>query len=284
MGKKTTAFSVFLYNWRRIVEKPRFYLVLVASMLYIMNLAGPFCEYSKITNRPVSMCLFPIFMSNQGCVLILFLLAVLLFCDAPFLENSEPFILIRSGRKSWLIAQCLYVITLSAFYVIHLLLCTYVSVFLHGAFIPEWGDLIYSLANTNACDLVQLTIKISPQLLSRYTPGSALNISLLTSFLVVSFIGSIMFCVNLSVHRTVGTVLGSLFVLEQFLASNASGYSFYYFSPVSWVNLNVLNISGAGKTPSFPYVLVFLLGTSVLCWGISAYVFKKKDIQVLSTL
>lgn len=39
-----------------------------------------------------------LYMSNSNAVLIFFLLVILLFCDAPFLEQTESFVLIRSGR------------------------------------------------------------------------------------------------------------------------------------------------------------------------------------------
>lgn len=276
--------SIFGYSWRRILGKPRFYLVLIATLFYIANISAPLSKYAQLIDEPVSPWLLPVYFGNPNITLILFLLVVLLFCDAPFLENTECFIILRSGRNNWLCAQLLYIVSLSAFYTIYLALVSILTVVTNAAIMPEWGKLLYSLANTNAGDMVELQIHISPIILNRYTAVQAMGIELLITFLVTFLLGSVMFCVNLAIHRTVGSVIGALFVLEQFLASNSSGYVFYYLSPVSWINLRNLNISGVGATPTLFYIIYAILTVSTCCWFISFFAFRRRNINILQSI
>lgn len=275
---------VLRYNCLRLITKPRFYIILIISAVYLSDITAPICEYSRLKGEPVSLWLFPLLLNNSGIVLVLFLLGVLLFCDAPFLENAEPYIFIRSGRRQWICAQFLFVLLLSAIYIAHIILWSIIPVFFCAAHMPEWGKILYSLANTNAWQLVDLPTRISSFILNQYSPKCAFGVTATISFLVIVLIGSIMFCANLTIHRSVGNILGSLLVLEQYFATNSSGHSLYFFSPVSWVNLEVIHIDGIAKTPSVSYALAILIALSVCCWIISFLVIRKKSIQPFKAL
>ena len=275
---------LLLSNWRRILGNPRFYIVFVAALIYTWDLSKGIVEYAMIADYPTSLWVFPLYMSNSNAVLIFFLLVILLFCGAPFLEQTESFVLIRSGRLRWLISQAIYVISLSAAYVLWLVFCSIITVFPQGALMNNWGSLLYSLANTNAPDLVELGFRISPSMLTQFDPISAMIYELLICFLSTVFLGSLMFCVNLVSHRVVGVAFGSLIVLEQFLASNSSGYAFFYLSPISWINLERISFQAGGMTPSLAYVCCFLAGVSLIGWLVSYIVFRKRMIEVLARL
>ncbi len=98
MSDMLVVLFVLRYNCLRLITKPRFYIILIVSAVYLSDITAPICEYSRLKGEPVSLWLFPLLLSNSGIVLVLFLLGVLLFCDAPFLENTEPYILIRSEK------------------------------------------------------------------------------------------------------------------------------------------------------------------------------------------
>lgn len=51
-------------------------------------------------------------------MMMLFLGVVLLFCDAPFIEDEQPYIMLRSGRRIWFIGQMLYIVVASVLYLI----------------------------------------------------------------------------------------------------------------------------------------------------------------------
>lgn len=281
---KRIGMPLFVSNWRRILGKPRFYLVFIAALVYTWDISKGVSEYAMIADHPTSLWLFPLYMSNSDIVLIYFLLVILLFCDAPFLEQTEPFVLIRSGRIPWLLSQVSYIVSLSATYVIWIVFCSIITIFPQGALMNDWGALLYSLANTNAHDLVELGFYISPSLLSRFQPMTAMIQEMIICFFSTIFLGSVMFCINLVAHRVVGVVAGTLVVLEQFLASNSSGYAFFYFSPISWMNLERISFDAGGMTPSFAYVICFLIGVSLVCWIVSCFVFRRKPINVLRSM
>lgn len=281
---KRIVLQLLISNWRRILGKPRFYLVFIAALIYTWDLSKGVVQYAVISDHPTSLWVFPLYMANANSVLIFFLLAILLFCDAPFLEQTELFVLIRSGRVRWLLSQVLYVVSLSAAYVTWIVFCSILTVFPQGALMGDWGSLLYSLANTNAPDLVELGFRISPSMLTQFQPISAMLYEFLICFLSTVFLGSVMFCVDLVTYRVAGVVLGSLLVLEQFLASNSSGYAFFYLSPISWINLERISFQAGGMTPSLTYVCCFLLGVSLLGWLVSFVVFRKKAIEALARL
>lgn len=284
MNKVFGIVNMLRYAVRRFIHNPRVYIVVAVVYIFFLMVTDPIHKYVELTGEPVSTWLLPFILSDQTCVLIIYLLLILLFCDAPFIQQNEVYVFIRSGRKKWLLTQFLYICVMSATYVLFLNFATLSLTFMDAAYMPEWGKIFYSLANTNASEIVELPITISSSIIQAFSPRKALFTSTFFAWSVAVFLGSIMFVINLTFNRTSGTVVSALLVLTQYLTTNASGYGMTFFSPVSWVSLDLLDFSGVGRTPTPEYAGVVLWSIILLCWIISLLVIRKKDIDIYRTI
>lgn len=87
-------------------------------------------------------------MSDDHVVLIASLGALLLFCDAPFIDSEQPYIVLRSGRKKWVAGQIAYIAISSALFTLFLYLLTLLLLLPWLEFSTEWGKAIGTLAQT----------------------------------------------------------------------------------------------------------------------------------------
>lgn len=100
---------------RKTFTTPRFYVALlwIAILFHVMT-AGirGFCEQTGVD---VTFWMLPFMTRYNGDQIIIVLGALLLFCDAPFLEPNSGWQILRVGRKSWFWGNMLYIVVVSFF-------------------------------------------------------------------------------------------------------------------------------------------------------------------------
>lgn len=118
MGKVFACFSIALHNFKKWAVNPRLYILLLMEVLYLHSRLSPVGELCARTGYKVTPYLLPFLLDEGSAVMMLFLGVVLLFCDAPFIEDEQPYIMLRSGRRIWFIGQMLYIVVASVLYLI----------------------------------------------------------------------------------------------------------------------------------------------------------------------
>lgn len=118
MGKVFACFSIALHNFKKWAVNPRLYILLLIEVLYLHSRLSPVGELCVRTGYKVTPYLLPFLLDEGSAVMMLFLGVVLLFCDAPFIEDEQPYIMLRSGRRIWFIGQMLYIVMASVLYFI----------------------------------------------------------------------------------------------------------------------------------------------------------------------
>lgn len=98
---------------RKTFTTPRFYVALlwIAILFHVMT-AGirGFCEQTGVD---VTFWMLPFMTRYNGDQIIIVFGALLLFCDAPFLEPNSGWQILRAGRKSWFWGNMLYIVVVS---------------------------------------------------------------------------------------------------------------------------------------------------------------------------
>jgi len=215
------------------------------------------------------------------------LLPILLFCDAPFLDEQQPFQIIRTGRTRWAIGQIMYILTASAIFFI---VCFFISVVLvipHWEFSFEWGKVINTLTQSYVAEGVGMDA-IPIEVINNYTPIVATLLCGGATWIASSFIGLLMFLCNLWIRREAGILFASFFVgfahfIEGMGISYSAWYSIRYISPISWMDLSKIGKASV-SSPSWSYVFaVGIVLLIILSIGILLSV-KHKSIEVIKTI
>lgn len=271
-------------NFYKIIHNPRLYLILVLLFMYLNMMSVNIRKLSTEMNTNVSPWLYPFFMSDKYSITVIMFGIILLFCDAPFIERNQPYILFRGNRTLWTISQILYIVLGSALYFMVVFLLTVICILPNLFFSQEWGKVITSLARTNLGQEFKVLLGVNYSIINDFRPFEAVILTWLLSSLVGIFIGITMFCINLIYRRTAGAAIATVLVLLQYVVVNLNGWLPMWFSPVSWTSLANIDFFGKTQMPPLYFVLSTLL---FLCIALSiACIVKmnRKDIEVLKPI
>jgi hypothetical protein len=228
----------------------------------------------------ISPWVFPFLYSDSFIKIMFFAPLLLIFCDAPFIDQSQPYVIYRSGRVVWGIGQLLYVTLTSALYFAFLLLISNLFLINHLEFSLEWGKAIGTLGNTGAAQAMGLEVFMDSRVLFYFTPLQATWFTFLLSWLAGTFLGFLIYALNsLTNTRSLGVLLAASFLI---LNSTVEDYpAMIWLSPVSWSDLHLIDIGGYSAYPPIAYVYgAFFVVMGVLV-TLSIIANRRQEIQVM---
>lgn len=242
-----------------------------------MNGIGIFSQQLGIK---VSPWIFPFLYGDRYIKMLFVFPIILLFCDAPFVDENQVYVLLRSKRFSWNLGQVAYIFIASAIYFIFIIICTMIINLPHMTFTMEWGKIYNTLASTNALDSVDTYMKFDSTIVRYFTPMQGMGFTFLLSWLCGVFLGLLIYVVNLiSKTRTIGIFLAAFFViLSGVVSGNAE---LQWFSPVSWISVNTIDIGGMTKYPTFTYIMAMYLTLITVLTILSVILTRKNEVVVL---
>ncbi len=271
---------VCLQNFRKWLVDYRVWIIAILLFMFTQIFTKEIIEFSKAINIEVTSWIFPFLFTQKFVKLLFFFPLILLFCDAPFIDDNQAYVIARSGRIPWSLGQIAYIIIASGIYFLFLLFLTIIINISHIQFTSSWGKVLGTLANTNASSVIGLKTFVSRNILYYFTPLQAMWFTFFLSWLVGVVLGLVIYVINsLSNTRMWGVLIASFLLV---LDAAVTGYSsIYQFSPVSWSNLDRIDINGTTQMPSISYIYI---GLAILIIGliISAItVNRKQSIHVL---
>lgn len=279
MDKVKIMFSIATHHLRKWFINPRIYLIFTIMILYLYSKISPvntFCMGNKYKITPY---IFSFLMSDPNSVLIIMLGIVLLFCDAPFIEIDQPYMIMRSGRTLWVLGQIAYIVIASIVYFFIVVLFTMLILLPNLEFSIEWGKVIGTFAQTDVVYQHGITIPFDFSIYNVYTPLRAMFFSFLNCWLVSVFLGTSMFVLNLNSSRSAGTIGAALLVLWQMVVTK-TWTGFTRFSPVTWVSLSKIDTNGSTLYPTGEMIYIAILTIIAVLILLSVYSMKKRDINI----
>lgn len=255
-------------KWRGSV---RVIMVFVFLTIFSYDAYSTILSFSRATATFVTPWVYPHIFSDRYLMMCICFSVMVLFCDAPFIDRHQPYIIIRSGRIHWALGTVAYLLFSSVM--------VSLSLWIIGLFIGigtttwslDWGNVLSSAANFSI---------ISPQIMEQYTPIGASILALALSSLIFFFLGLLFFLCNLLFPAGVGTIIVGAFCVLDFFSLFFLQDTLWILrlSPVSWANLELLGTSG---WPSIFYAFAALAVINLtLIGGILA---KCKTMDILVT-
>lgn len=262
-----------------------FWTPFILALAAVYEAAHPLGELGVKYSIPVNGFSAAFVWADMLTVFILFLGIFIMFCDLPFKDNQQMFLLSRSGKRVWIFSQILYVIFMSLVYMVFIFVCFCVFVMPEIAFdAGNWGKIMKSLAASGIGQEVGLRISVMPSVLVDFAPLEGFLFAFGTAFAVSVILGLIMLSLNLIVKHNSGIVIsGGLIFLYMFGYMGFSGFAGYYFSPLNWCSLKTADKHGLSEFPDVSWVIaalciIFAVEISVM------YIFGSKRIKfVLDT-
>ncbi|QNK42255.1 hypothetical protein [Caproicibacter fermentans] len=287
MDKVKATITLCGLDFRKWISSSRIKIILLLIVLMIYNYLQGVRSFTNAVHVSVTPWSLPFLMTTFNSLIIVMLGFVFLYCDAPFLDEQQPYLILRVGREIFSAAQILYVFVSSLTYTIFIFIMTVFCSLPRVEFSLKWGKIFKTLAVTDASSQYNVLLNIPESLMVHESPLTAIAKELLLLWLVGCFLGFLIFALNMHFPRAVGVGCASLLVFLDMFADfyrQTHGYSgnlIYFFSPVSWANLTVLKSDPAEVLPTFAYTCsVLILLVAILIFFIFI-MFRRKTIEVL---
>ena len=134
---------------------PRFYVALLWVLLEFQGTASGIRAFCKTSGIDAAFWILPFLTHRCFAQVMIALGALLLFCDAPFLEPDSSFQILRAGRKNWFWGNVLYLWILSLIYTVCLAILPVLLVFPYVGWENGWGKVL-GLLTTDAAYNVEM--------------------------------------------------------------------------------------------------------------------------------
>lgn len=265
-------------------------LVVLVFVLIISNYnASWFLNFAKTIDHgeKIAPWIYVFSFTSWGFVkIMMFLPLLLLFSNAPFIDENQPFIIYRCSRKSWGLGQVLYIILGSFIYVITTVLSSIVMLIGNLDLTGDWGRVIRNASKGESIEGAAST-GVSSKILYYFSPEVAMFYTIILVWFSCILIGLTVYIINsLTKNMGCGVFAGGLLIVMDYVQSLLTGTSdkFYwisYISPISWCSIDFIDINGNMKTPNITYVLCgYIILIVVLTFG-SIFVSRRKEIRVI---
>jgi hypothetical protein len=282
MKSLKTAAMICLQNLRKWQTDYRVWTIAVLMIIMVQIYVDDMQKISTGLGTDMPIWIFPFLYSQFHTKLIFTFPLILLFCNAPFTDDNQIFVYLRSGKIKWLCGQILYIVSASALYYIFLFIVSLISTIFYGeGNLTEWGKTLVTVANSGAAmDFGSPFIEVSARVIDCFYPLQAVWFTFLMSWLCGIVIGLIVFLCNyLTGTRFLGIAISSaLLVLS--VPVKRKLWDIQYFSPVSWNTLDGIDVGETTECPSFTYCLcVYLILMAVLIAAI--FIFgRRKSLDI----
>lgn len=237
-------------------------------------------DFVMVTDTKISPYLLPFFFTQSYNRLLFLIPLVFLFCDAPFIDISQPYHVIRAGKRAWCAGQMLYIAVTSALYFLFLAVSSVVVNLPYISFETDWGFAVNTLCKTSAGADFGVKLFFPASIPQYFSPFQAMWFSFLLLTISGIFLGLLILCLNIySESRAVGAIAACAFLL--FDAVTIEQNALRWFSPVSWNDIATVAIGDVTYLPGFTYIIIgytLLISFLITC---SVIRIRKRNIQVL---
>lgn len=260
-------FSIAIEGIKKWVTQPRMYVVVLSIFVFTWTQIEDIRAYLIGQNIGISYCFSAFLFSASICTLFLYLSVILMFCDAPFIDKQQLFVIVRSGKKNWFLGKILYIIFASIGFSVCVNLVCWIELFPYIGFENKWGDIALQIVRDSGG--LGAAFHLTERTFEMFTPRTAFILLFVIIMSTNIFLGLLIFFINLHKSRTYGSVAALSVVLVSDILGFSQDYKnvLQYISVATWGDLSIYS-RGAGPIP-IGYVLLFLsLGNILLIIGI----------------
>lgn len=208
----------------------------------------------------ISCWFFPFLFTNSIHNIFFYFGILLLFCDAPFVDNQQMDIILRSGKKNWFRGKILYLLVASCLYFLLIFVVSIIEFFPNVGFSLEWEELINKISLGSKYGMMQREI------VSGYSPIEACLTQYVICVLFAFFLGLLIFYLNLFNNHNLGMGVALTFVLSGSVLNlfvMEDVWFFQYLIPMAWTKIRIF--VSEYHTVSFFYAVSFLcVGSAIL--------------------
>lgn len=231
-------------------------------MLYFfedLHLSG-FRSDVRELGESCNMMILPFMQSSAFFMRIFFLDVAYYYSNVPFTEKKELYFLCRVGRKRWGRRNLFYLAASAGILTFSLFLISIIQTASVGELSLSWDSVYKTLALTGGS---RLRFPVTYAVMEAYEPFTLLLYVLVMDWLVILFIGNLMYAAGLYGYRIISGTAALLIVFLSALDVRTGG-AFVYYSPVSWTDCKNWRIGFDNTRPDLPYMFTAIVFLNIL--------------------
>lgn len=264
---------------KKWIATPRMYMVAILATLFVSTPVSGVRSFAIEQGLSVSNWFFPLIFQQGMILLFLYFCVILMFCNAPFIDKQQMFVLLRSGKRNWFLGQLLYIALSSIIYFVYLFILTIVEFIPYVGFSGKWESVFVHLGQHTEVGVML----ISGDVISHYTPLQASLIAFLVNVLLGIMLGELIFLVNLYKNRGYGTGVALAVVLFSYMLEYmVFGSKMSFVSPVAWADISI-TCRGYSSVP-LAYILTVLICGDILLAVLIMYRSRHYSIEAMEEI
>ena len=281
MARFRVIVNISLNNLRLWTRNKRILVIAILAFIWIHYLVKPILRFSQSVNVSITPFVFPHLFLNWYSIMIMLLLSVLLFCDAPFMSSRTPYECVRSGRQLWIKGQIIYIFEATTLFVMFMIITSIACLSANIVFLNDWGKVLNTLAQTD----IGMQFNIMPVsyfMMINYTPTEAMFLSFIMLVLIINMIGLIMLVLNMTISRVVGIFVALFLAFLPAFANVSDSPKLYYVIPTTWANITMFDIKGTSLYPSLLYAAISILVINLALCFTAVHLIKNRQVEIIS--
>lgn len=212
--------------------------------------------------------------NNGWFGIIMFILTLLLFMDAPFIDNNSLYVVSRIGRYRWCVGKILYIFIATVIFNGVILLTAILSSVAYSFPGNIWSETFFGVVNGDAVSKGFDVTFYNAEIVQFLSPAVTAFMSALLMVLLDCMVGMFLYLLNLVNGKVLGCAVTSIFYLAGY---TVSGLEYTRFLPMHNSILMYHQFNG-GMTVRWS--VVYFGGIIVIATIIALLLIRKVDYKI----
>lgn len=255
------------------MQRPRLITVAVLFLFFSYLYARGIVSDVLMMGERCNVVLLPFYETSLYFGKVIFLLVIYYYSNAPFMGAEELYSVLRLGKTRWGMKNVTYIFLSAAVLTGILFGCSVLPVTSIGRVANSWDVAIktISLTGGNA-----ISFGIPYKIIERYNPVTLLMLSFLMNWLIMCFLGLLVYFLSLLINHMVAGIAAATVVFLPYILQNVFPV-LIYFSPISWVSCENWGTPGVYGKPDLVYDYMWLLLAILILYKLSEHAIERVD-------
>ncbi len=275
MDSVRTTFTICGYGLIKLVTSSKLYAVLLFLGIHFSLFLDPLRAFLEAHGASINLAgLFAMVLSHGYNAAWISLGAVVLFSDAPFIDEAQQGILLRTGQRLWLWGQIAYIAAAAFLYMALLVLLIALPLIPYVHIGAEWCAPIYTFVTSETQPFYALNF--SAIVMEAYGPLGAFALSFFLRYLVLVIVALVIFIVNSAARTKLGALAGAFVLLIDTL--NNMDLRMHMLSVSTLSRLDMMDYGFTPDYPSVAYSVAAVVLAAAAMIALTVFVGKRVDV------
>lgn len=276
------AVRICMQNIRKWGGNRRILMCIAMTTLLVYSYTKDLSVLCNYMGQKMNPWIFPFLFAFRYMRIVFMIPVVFIFCDAPFVDTNQTYVMLRTKRNIWSMGQILYIIVSSFLYTLFHLLLTIIFNIQYMQWGTTWGDVLGNAGTSGIMvnlNIRYTTVGISASIIRYFTPAQAMFFSFILMWLSFIFIGMLIYAINiLTKSKGISIIVTGFLIL---LNAVVEGKPYWCkFSPLSWNYIGCIDVGGRTQYPTITYVLCMYILMIVIFGIIAVAAGNKREVVV----